>query len=305
MVSLHATRHRQGQDKAFGTDALAWTQFWEEQGPGSRCLAQASHAFQKELDGHWRGFAGTLARGARVLDIGCGAGAVAQLLGAGRRDLRIVGIDLAEIPCGPPVSIEIVSGTAMEDLPFPDASFDAAVSQFGYEYGQAGEAARELARVMRPGAPFSFLVHHGGSVILASSRSHLEVLKALSGSRIGSLFKTGEERALDEELARLANRYPGEHIIEQAARGLHRQIGAGEAVRAKTWKAVTEALQPGIILETALLRSCVAPQDLDRWLDPLRDYFQLKPASVLELNRSRPIAWKIQGARKLGISRLT
>jgi len=301
MAYGHATKHRQVAGRALPTVAAAWTEFWRDQGPRARCLERASPDWNRALNDHWRSFAVSLPSAVTVLDIGCGSGAVARSLGLARADMRVVGIDYAEIPGGNCAQIEILSGTPMEALPFPDASFGAAVSQFGYEYGRTETAAKELARVLAAGAPFSFLVHHSESPILANSNAHMNALEDLSGTRFGAIFMSGDAAVLDRELSLLKRRYPGESIIEQAARGLHLHVGSSEIQRAKIWRALTDALTPARLLEEALEKCCVAAGELDRWLTPLNDMFELGSRSALRLRGGQPIAWRIEGMRK-GVS---
>ena len=297
MVGRHATAHEQVVGKQVRTGAAAWTQFWLEQGPGSRCLEKASAEFHRVLEDHWQFFATAIPKGARVLDIGCGAGQVARSLALARADLRTVGIDYAEIPGGRDAPIQILSGTPMEKLPFQDASFGAAVSQFGYEYGDTHEAATELARVLAAGAPFSFLVHHSESAILTDCRAHLAALDDLIGERLGTLFMSGDAIALEQEMTQLRRRHQGESIIDQAAQGLRRHIGGSELHRAQIWRAVTDALAPAHVLEVALAKCRVAPGELESWLLPLREMFEIKAPSVVRLGDGKPMAWKIEGIR--------
>ncbi|MGA4845365.1 methyltransferase domain-containing protein [Streptomyces sp. G5(2025)] len=100
--------------------------------------------------------------GSRVLDVGCGPG---YLLSELRGDIgptgRIYGIDISEsmlklardrcVPATEAASVDLRSGRA-EEIPFPDASFDAAVAVQVYEYVEDIERALgELFRVLRPG----------------------------------------------------------------------------------------------------------------------------------------------------------
>lgn len=113
--------------------------------------------------------------GSRVLDVGCGPG---YLLSELRGDVgptgRICGIDISEsmldlarkrcadsaASCGPASeaaadagrgTVELRTGRA-ESIPFPDATFDAAVAVQVYEYVEdIGQALDELFRVLRPG----------------------------------------------------------------------------------------------------------------------------------------------------------
>jgi SAM-dependent methyltransferase len=103
-----------------------------------------------------------LAGFARVLDVGCGDGQISRLLAAG--GATTVGID----PTWNQISVArqrggggsyVRSGAA--ELPFADASFDAAVACLVFEhiddvYGAIGE----VARVLRPGGRFSFFLNH-------------------------------------------------------------------------------------------------------------------------------------------------
>jgi SAM-dependent methyltransferase len=91
--------------------------------------------------------------GARVLDVGCGTGAVCAL--AARRGALPTGVDVAAGMLAearrrhPGLAFAEADAAA---LPFPDGSFDAAVGNFVLNHLPAPEAAvAELARVLAPG----------------------------------------------------------------------------------------------------------------------------------------------------------
>src|SRR3954468_6905554 len=106
-------------------------------------------------------FAGVKA-GQRVLDVACGTGVVAVT--CARRGAKVTGLDLtpellatakenAQIAG---VSIEFREGDA-EALPFPDAGFDAVLSQFGHMFAPRPEiAVAEMLRVLKPGGTLAF-----------------------------------------------------------------------------------------------------------------------------------------------------
>ena len=103
-----------------------------------------------------------------VLDVATGTGAVAREL-LRQKGCTIVGLDqssemLAEARRRLPGDVELVEGTA-EDLPFPDASFDALTFTYLLRYvSDPAATLRELARVVRPGgmiAGHEFAVPHG------------------------------------------------------------------------------------------------------------------------------------------------
>jgi SAM-dependent methyltransferase len=275
----------------------AWTAFWQESGSGSQCLSTAPDIVQAQKR-HWSAFADSLAPGARVLDLGCGAGAVARALMGARRDLQISGIDIARVPFVIDQQVDLLSDTAMESLPFTDASFAAVVSQFGFEYSQIDQAARELARVPAPGAGFSFLVHHAESSIVAASRAQLSAIVAFQAPETRAAFWSGNTAAFNAQLSMLRKTHPYDTLIAELARSLPSRMNRGERERAAIWKAIEEALAPERWVLEALNVCCVAPQDLDDWLHPLRRAFEVRPAQVLRKPTSEPIAWIIEGVRR-------
>ena len=114
----------------------------------------------------WRGFAERLPKKARLLDLATGDARVPRWILAMRPDIVANAVDLApQLPPAPP-GVTVQAGVAMEDLPFDDASFDAVVSQFGFEYGSVPETAAEIERVLAPGGIVGLMVHRGDGPIL-------------------------------------------------------------------------------------------------------------------------------------------
>ena len=102
--------------------------------------------------------------GWRVLDVATGSANAA--IAAARLGAHVVGVDYVPAllergrkrAAADGLEIELVEGDA-EDLPFPDASFDAVISVFGSMFApDHAQAAAELLRVCRP----------GGTIALAS-----------------------------------------------------------------------------------------------------------------------------------------
>lgn len=101
--------------------------------------------------------------GQNVLDVGCGTGVVA--LTARRAGARVTGLDLtpellarAKEHSALPGFEDITwkQGDA-EDLPFPDASFDVVLSQFGHMFAPRPEVTvKEMLRVLKPGGTIAF-----------------------------------------------------------------------------------------------------------------------------------------------------
>jgi SAM-dependent methyltransferase len=110
-----------------------------------------------------------LSTGTRVLDVGCGTGAVAR--GAAQRcgsSGRVVGLDInremlavaqaTPIPSG---QVEWREGDAMA-MPFPDRSFDAVVCAQGLQYFTDKVAVlREMRRVVTPAGHIALCVWRG------------------------------------------------------------------------------------------------------------------------------------------------
>jgi SAM-dependent methyltransferase len=101
--------------------------------------------------------AADVAAGSTVLDVACGSGNAA--IAAARCFCKVTGLDYVpalltrarERAAAERLSIDFVEGDA-EALPFPDSSFDAALSTFGVMFAPDQErAARELSRVVRKG----------------------------------------------------------------------------------------------------------------------------------------------------------
>lgn len=112
--------------------------------------------------GHLVRFAGVRA-GQTVLDVGCGTGVVA--ITAARAGAKATGLDLTpellaqargHAPLAGVPETAWQEGDA-EALPFPDASFDVVLSQFGHMFAPRPDVTtREMLRVLRPGGRIAF-----------------------------------------------------------------------------------------------------------------------------------------------------
>jgi SAM-dependent methyltransferase len=101
--------------------------------------------------------------GNRVLDVACGTGILARELAAWvGASGSVTGLDpmpgMLEVAKQIAPSIEWKQGTA-EDLPFPDQSFDAVVSQFGFVFfTDRAKSLREILRVLTRGGHLAVAV---------------------------------------------------------------------------------------------------------------------------------------------------
>ena len=198
--------------------------------------------------------------GGSILDIGCGTGVFSGV--AKERGLSVVGIDASE------AFVEHakrrVGGTTflsgeMEELPFPDEAFDAAVGCNSFQYAASPvDAIREARRVVKPGGVVAIAVW--GSPERCEAASHIKAIGALlpppppgapgpfALSNADALQKLLRDAGLHPENVHEVNvdwRYQDE---EQALRGL---MSSGPAIRAH--------LHAGEDATREVLRQAIAP----------------------------------------------
>ena len=137
--------------------------------------------------------AARIGRGDNVLDVGCGTGvlACAALDRVGPQG-TVAGVDpnpdMLSVARRKSTRIEWREGRA-ESLPFPDGSFDAVVSQFGFMFFDDRPAAlREMVRVLRADGRMAVAVcdtldHSPGYAALA------DLLQRLFGDRVADAFR--------------------------------------------------------------------------------------------------------------------
>lgn len=139
--------------------------------------------YGEEIAAGWKGFFDALPAGASILDLCTGNGAVAVMAAEasrrGDKDFRIVAVDAADVNPYRWVkkrrdeiaAIEFRPATPIEDLPWPAASFDAVVSQYGVEYSDLSRSIPELTRVVAPGGRVRLSLHAAeGAVVKRSQR---------------------------------------------------------------------------------------------------------------------------------------
>jgi len=276
-----------------------WSEFWQEfcleNQPHERCHIPSDG--RQAVDGHWAHFAASLPCGAHVIDLGCGAGIVGRTLLGHRKDLLVTGIDFADVPIPNVENLTIHPWVSMEALPFDDGRFDAAISLFGIEYGDIGKTAGELARTLKRGGRFSFLVHHVESEILCESSTRRRGLRDLLSPRVKAAFLSGNRVGLEQQTKRLCHQYPGEPSVRLFTNLLRRDVVRSRAERQSAWQNLLNGLHTEIALLTQLERSAKSAPEMGNWLVPLLPIMTAVGVSTLRRNSGEPIAWQVNGIR--------
>ena len=162
----------------------AWSSYWT-QGPMHSCIGSFDAGYTGAIGDFWDAQAGAMAAGARVLDLATGNGALPLRFWERHGDaIAIDAVDLAALApqwhqSGTHPRIRFHQGVAMEALPFPDASHDWVVSQFGFEYADRDAALGECLRVLAGGGTLAFVMHHADSVLVAVGRNELANVQCL------------------------------------------------------------------------------------------------------------------------------
>jgi SAM-dependent methyltransferase len=161
------------------SERWVWDRYWQCDRIAS-CFDGAGAAnYDDSVARAWGDFFAGLPSGVRIIDLCTGNGAVALMAAAAGKDFSITAVDQADID--PPsyvtrnreemARIRFVGRTEVEALPFPDASFDAAISQYGIEYSDIPRTVTEVARVLGPGGRVRFVVHAADGIVAANARA--------------------------------------------------------------------------------------------------------------------------------------
>jgi SAM-dependent methyltransferase len=204
--------------------------------------------------------------------------------------------------------------TSAEQLPYPTASFDMAVSQFGIEYAPP-RAFGEAVRVLRPGGTFHFLCHIEGGVIHTEVRGHrrgadallasgfFDAAKILTAELFGQPGTNGREAYGRAEPLALQSGTP----LAQHAIGGFRQMAArfraydqkdifgwlgGMEEEARAYAGRLASMEEAALTEEAAKAAVRALENAGAACEPLA-VFRLDPAEA-------PAAWVIKGTCKRG-----
>jgi ubiquinone/menaquinone biosynthesis C-methylase UbiE len=178
----------------------SWDRYWRGMKEGGQFgVGGASHP---RLNQFWREYfssMGTLSTPKKMIDIGCGDGAVvaAAIDTLGYDSLQLTCLDISRHSLGLlRQRYPDVHGIVADALhvPLDSGSFDLVTSQFAVEY--AGTAAfGEAVRLVAPGGQLALLVHHRSSVMYEDCSASLDAVEGLKAcqfiTRSITLFETG------------------------------------------------------------------------------------------------------------------
>ncbi|MDP8993778.1 MAG: class I SAM-dependent methyltransferase [Pseudomonadota bacterium] len=295
-------------------DREVWADFWAASGPAAGCLPRALEEIDAAERALWQDFARRLPKGARVLDLGTGDGAVPAKMAEARRDLRLTGVDSSPRLPRAPRGVTLRAGVPIEALPFAAASFDAVTSQFGYEYADAAAAAREVARVLKPGGRLLFVVHRSDGSILAHNLPRREALvwaleggwlakaRALAAARRGAPLPTPPafRTAAEEAQRRFPRQSVAAEFLQAVAQTLemgrtkppHESLEVLDTLEAKARNEIgrIDSLARAACDEARLAELAAGLREAGIAIDP--------PGTLAERGSKRPFAWLLSGARR-------
>lgn len=294
----------------------AWADFWKAGGvgPESGCLPSGLHQIDAVQRQVWQEVASTLPRGARVLDLATGDGAVLGKLREGRTDLKLIGVDSSSVLPTRLKGAELRAGVPMEKLPFAPGSFDLVTSQFGFEYGDTAAIVREVNRVLKPAGRFAFITHHaGGPIVAHNDQRHgglawavrdsglLEKAEALARARALTDLPTPE--LFRNAPAEVGRRFPGQTVGAEFATAILHTLDMGRRRPPRETLEVLATLRAKAGNELARIEALKAAARTERQITALLGELEAaglrtEPARLLhESSRHAPFAWLIAGER--------
>lgn len=186
------------------------------------------------LFGQWASLVVDLANlveGERVLDVACGTGVLAR--SAQRRTGPrgyVVGLDpspgMLAVAKELAPSVDWRQGMA-ESLPFPDASFDAVVSQFGFMFMDRDKAAHEMLRVLRPDGRVVVAAWDSTDNIPAYA-TEIALLERIAGTRAADALRAPFVLGDRERFAEIFRNAGASSVVINTAKG----IGQFPSIRA-------------------------------------------------------------------------
>jgi len=184
------------------SDLNHWSNYWN-----SGNLTSLPQDFLENYDGEIASFWETsfklLPKQSNILDLCTGNGAIALLACSYSKifemDFRVVGVDAAKIEKqsithkyphleGELHNIQFISECKIEDIDLPSAKFELITSQYGIEYCNWQQSAKQVSRLLKPGGYFAFISHAKSTAILKFMEREKEEYESLQSLGLFSVF---------------------------------------------------------------------------------------------------------------------
>ncbi len=169
-----------------------WSNYWSSSKTlNSFAESDVSSGYTGEIKQYWFDIFSTLKSNSRIVDIGCGNGALACLAveysNLNNLNFEVHGIDAADIKPLDSLKhdkklskllseITFHPNTPAESLPFKPNSIDLFISQFGFEYADIPKAISECHKALASNGSIHIMAHHPESIISADTKAGLYVL---------------------------------------------------------------------------------------------------------------------------------
>ena len=168
----------------------AWSRYWAANRLDS-CISGQAIEDEADINALWASFVQDTPDNSRLIDLAAGNGAVSiRLLTQAQAHGKTLAVDAVDQAIIDParhlknhsaIAAQIMfhAETDISALPFKEATFDGAVSQFGFEYAPQKAAAKEMLRILKPGAHFQLLIHHANSALVAPNVQKITYITGL------------------------------------------------------------------------------------------------------------------------------
>lgn len=310
----------------------AWKNYWSS-GLLHSCANTSGRNYAGAIGEFWRLRFSAMERGSRVLDLATGNGALPQLLHEVRgKECEIDAIDQAELAPGwslpqEHAHIRFHPSVSIESLPFADATFDAVVSQFGFEYAHREKAIAESLRVAGANAVMALVMHHSASVLVQVGREELrhheflnaehgllhvasEILPWIARVRSGE-FPTPAANALRQrynnslnDLAETASASVAPDLLLEARAMVHRLLartGVDPAAALTDLREYTETLKHARLRTSEMIACALSEGEVEGIASTIRSQWHGKPIEVSVLSQPEGVlAWTLETSLKGG-----
>lgn len=271
------------------TDAESlWADYWADAPPES-CTALLPPDARRDIEAVWRNAFARLEKGASVLDIAAGRGAVLALAAAARSDLALLGVDSAPTNAIAPADKDAAGFDLRGDidaaaLPFPDRAFTLVASQFGLEYADFERALAEALRVCAD--RLILLVHAADGIVVKQNAAEADQISwILDSLRLFEKLKhgfhgpggriTAPVKAALELIRKKSNAIENPRLLDAVAQGAL-QLNAiaaqhGPAAALEAAGQMETRMRNHAARMSALAEAALSPEDCSRALRKIRD----------------------------------